>query len=74
MRVTVTIDPSDPHRDPLRDDADWWLRHHARDRWRVREDEDDDGREVLTSESMDPLDGADFRSRMAPAEHRGRIL
>ena len=74
MRVAITIDPRDPHRDWVRDDAEWWLRHHARDRWIVRETEDFDGRGVLTFEFMDPLDGMDFQNRTAPAEHRGRVL
>jgi hypothetical protein len=74
MRVVMTIDPKDPHRIWVRDDAEFWLRHHARDRWRVRADEDFDGREVLTFEFMGPLDGVDFHNRIAPADHPGRIL
>ena len=74
MRVVITIDPSDPHRDSVRDDAEWWLRHHARDRWRVKEDEDFEGRGVLTFEFMDSFDASAFCDRIAPAEHRGRVL
>ncbi len=74
MRLAITVDPRDPHRDWVRDDAEWWLRHHARDRWRVREGEDYYGREVLTFEFMDSWDAMDFHHRIAPAEHRGRIL
>jgi hypothetical protein len=74
MRVVITINPRDPHRDLVRGDAERWLRHHARDRWRVREDEDHDGREILTFEFMDPRDGMDFHYRTAPAEHRGRLI
>ena len=74
MRVAITIDPQDPHRDRVRDDAEFWLRHHVRDRWRVREGEDPDGREVLTFEFMDSQDAMDFHHRIAPAEHRARIL
>ena len=74
MRVAVTIDPQDPHRDLVRDDAEFWLKRHARDRWGVREDEDPDGREELVFEFLDPLDGMDFHHRTAPAEHRGSIL
>ena len=40
------------HQDLVRDDAERRLRHHARDRWRVREHEDCDGREVLVFELM----------------------
>jgi hypothetical protein len=54
--------------------AERWLRHHARDRWRLREDEDSDGREILTFEFINPLDGMDFHYRTAPAEHRGRLI
>lgn len=57
----------------MREDAEIWLLHHARDRWRVREDEDCDGREVLVFEFLDSADGLDFHYRTAPAEHRGRI-
>jgi hypothetical protein len=74
MRVIITVDPRDPRRDLVRDDAEWWLRRHARDRWRMREGEDWRGREVLTFEFMDPLDGLDFHHRTAPAEHRGRLI
>lgn len=74
MRVEITIDHRDPHRDLVRDDAEFWLRHHARDRWRLREDEDCDGREVLVFEFLDPLDAMDFHHRLAPAEHRGRLV
>ena len=74
MRVVITIDSRDPHRGFVRDDAEFWLRHHARDRWITRETEDFDGRGVLTFEFMDPLDGLDFHHRIAPTEHRGRVL
>ncbi len=74
MRVAITIDPRDPHRDWVRDDAEWWLRHHARDRWRVREDEDFDGREVLTFEFMDSLDAIDSSMRAVASEHQGRLV
>jgi hypothetical protein len=74
MRVIITIDPRDPHGDLVRGEAEFWLHHHARSQWRVREDEDWDGREVLTFEFDDPLDAMDFHHRMAPAEHRGRLV
>ena len=74
MRVTITVDTRDPQRDRVRDDAEWWLRHHARDQWRVRENEDWDGRDVLTFEFMHSQDAMDFHHRIAPAEHRGRIF
>ena len=74
MRVVITLDPKDPFRDEVRGDAEFWLPHHARDRWRVREDEDSDGREVLTFEFMDSQDAMDFHYRIAPAEHRGRLV
>jgi hypothetical protein len=69
MRVDTANHPRDPHRDRMCDDAEWWLRHHARDRWRVREDEDCNGREVLVFEF--PADETNFHYRIAPAEHRG---
>jgi hypothetical protein len=74
MRVVITIHPRDPRRDLVREDAERWLRHHARDRWHAREDEDLDGRAVLTFQFMDPRDGMDFHHRTAPAEHRGRLI
>ena len=74
MRVVITIDPRDPHRDSVRDDAEWWLGNRARAGWRVREGEDRDEREVLTFEFDDPLDAMDFHYRIAPAEHRGRLI
>ena len=74
MRVAITIDLQDPHRDRVRDDAEFWLQQHARDRWHVREGEDCGGREVLTFEFMDSLDAINFHCRIAPAEHRGRLV
>lgn len=74
MRVATTIDPGDPHRGRARDGAEWWSRHHSRDQWSVRETEDFDGREVLAFEFMESLDAMDFQNRIAPAEHRGRVL
>jgi hypothetical protein len=74
MRVAITFNPRDPHRDLVRSHAERWLRHLVRDRWRLREDEDRHGREVLTFEFMDPRDGIDFQCRTAPAEHRGRLI
>jgi hypothetical protein len=74
MRVVITIDPRDPHRDLVRDDAESWLGNRARSRWRVREGADLDGRRTLTFEFSDPLDATDFCYRVAPAEHRGRLV
>jgi hypothetical protein len=74
MRVVITVDPRDLHRDLVRGDAERWLRHHARDRWRVRDGEDRHGREVLTFEFMDPRDCMDSHHRTAPAEHRERLI
>ena len=74
MRVVITIDPEDPHRDLVRDDAEFWLGNRARSGWRVREDEDMDGREVLTIEFADPLDALDFSGRTVVAGHRGRLV
>lgn len=71
MRVVITIGPKDPHGDWVRDEAEWCLRHHARDRCRVRKDWD--GREVLTFEVGDPLDAIDFNMRPGSAERRGRL-
>ncbi len=74
MRVVITIDPRNPHRDRVREDAEFWLGNHARSGWHVREEEDWDGREVLTFEFSGPLDAMDFHHRTAPAEHRGRLV
>ena len=74
MRVVITIDPQDPHRDCVREDAEFWLGNHARSTWSVHEDEDWDGHDVLTFEFSDPLDAMDFHYRTAPAEHRGRLV
>lgn len=74
MRVAITIDPKDPHRDRVRDEAEFWLGHHARARWRVREDEDCEGRGVLTFEFMAPLDTIAFSTRTAASEHQGWIV
>ncbi|TDH58047.1 hypothetical protein E2C06_34675 [Dankookia rubra] len=74
MRVEITIDPQDPHRDLVREDAEFWLGNRARAAWRVREDEDLNGREVLTFEFTDPLDAFDFHHRIAHAEHRGKLV
>ena len=68
MRVVITIDPQEPHRDWVRDDAESWLGNHARSDWRVREDEDWDCHELLTFEFSEPLDETDFQYRTAPAE------
>ena len=40
MRVMITIDPRDPHRDWVRDAAEWWLGNRARSGWRLRKGED----------------------------------
>ncbi len=74
MRVVITIDPRDSGRDRVRDEAEFWLGNRARSGWRVREDHDFDGHEVLAFEFDDPLDAMDFHYRTAPAEHRGRLL
>ncbi len=74
MRVALTIDPRDPHRDWVRDDAAFWLGNRARAGCRVREDEDWDGRAVLTLEFDDPPDAMDFHHRIAPDEHRGKLI
>ncbi len=74
MRVVITIDLKDSHRDWVRDDAEWWLRHHARNRWRVREDENHEGHEVLVSEFMDSLDAIGFSMRIVASEHQGRLV
>jgi hypothetical protein len=74
MRVEITIKPRDPHRDSVRGDAEFWLFHHTRAGWRLREDEDWDGRTVLRFDFDDPLDAMDFHYRMAPTEHRGRLI
>ena len=74
MRVVITINSQDPHRDWVREDAEFWLGNHARSGWSVHEDEDCDGREVLTFEFSDPLDATDFHYRTAPAEHRERLV
>ncbi len=74
MRVVITIDPRDSHRDRVRDEAEWWLRDHARDRWHAREDEDIDGREVLTFEFMDSLDATGFSMWTVASERQGRLV
>ena len=75
MRVAITIDPRNSSDDFVRDDAEWWLGNHARDRWRVREQEDSRGRVVLTFEFDNPLDAMDFHVlRCAMPEHLGRLL
>ncbi len=75
MRVAITIDPRNSSDDSVRDDAEWWLGNHARDRWRVREQEDSRGRVVLVFEFDDPLDAYDFHFlRSALPEHLGRLL
>ena len=73
MRVVITIGPKDPHGDWMRDEAEWCLRHHARDRRRVREDADRDGRVVPTFEFSGPLDAIGFHTRAETAERRGRL-
>ncbi len=73
MRVIVTIDPRDPRRDSVREDAEWWLGNMARSGWRVGEDEDSDDGRVLRFEFDDPGDAWAFHLRAANAEHRGRI-
>ena len=75
MRVAITIDPRNSSYDSVRDDAEWWLGDHARDRSRVREQEDPRGRVVLTFEFDDSLDALDFHVlRCAAPEHLGRLL
>ncbi len=71
IRVVIVIDPTDPHRDWVHDDAEFWLGSRARSGWRVREDWD--GCEVLTFEFDDPLDAINFHLRAESAERRGRL-
>lgn len=75
MRVAITIDPRNSSDNFVRDDAEWWRGNHARDRWRVREQEDLHGRVVLTFEFANPFDAMDFHVlRCAMPEHLGRPL
>ncbi len=75
MRVAITIDPRDPNRTYVREEAESWLHDHARAGWRVREQEDLHGRLVLTFEFSDPLDAVDFHVlRCAIPEHLGRLV
>ena len=60
MPVAITIGPRDPHRDRVRDDAEFWCGNRARAGWRARETEDSDGREMLASEFSDPPDAIAF--------------
>ncbi len=73
MRVVITIDRRDPHRDRVRDEAEFWLGNRARSGWRVREKEDAYGREVLIFEFSDPLDAMDFSMRTVASKHQGRL-
>ncbi len=73
MRVAITNGSKDAHRGCVRDDAGWWLRHQARDRWRVHEDTVWDGRVVPTFGFSGPLDAIDFHMRAETAERRGRL-
>ena len=74
MRVAITVSPRDPHRNWVRDDAEFWCGNRARAGWRVREREDSDGREVLVFEFDDPLDAIDFSMRTVASEHQGHLL
>ncbi len=65
--------PQRPHRDWVRDEAEFWLGNRARAGWRVREEEDSDGREVLVFEFMDSLDAIAFSMRTVASEHQGRL-
>jgi hypothetical protein len=69
MRVAITTDPGGPHRDRVRDDAEFWCGNRARAGSRVREREDCDGREVLVSEFRGPLDGIAFSGAGRVAEN-----
>ncbi len=74
MRVAITIDSQAPHRDRVRDDAEFWCGSRARAGWRAREREDSDGREVLAFEFDDPLDATDFGMRTVASKRQGRLL
>lgn len=74
MRVFITIDSKNPCRDWARDDAEWWLRHHVRDRCPLREDEHCEGREALTFDFMESLDTIAFSMRTAASGHQGWIV
>ncbi|MBD0272923.1 MAG: hypothetical protein ICV73_13470 [Acetobacteraceae bacterium] len=74
MRVGISIDPRDTHRDWVRDEAEFWLGNRARSNWRVREKSDSNGRAVLVFEFSDPLDAMDLSVRTVAPEHRGRLV
>ena len=73
MRVAVTIDPKDLHRDSVRDGAEFWLGNRARSGWRVRAKEGSYGGEVLAFGFTGPLGAIDFHMRAETAERRARL-
>ena len=73
MRVLIALGPSDPFRDEVRGDAEFWLGNRARSGWPVRERDDSQGREVLAFEFEGPSDAIAFHMRAETAERRGRL-
>ena len=69
MRETLIIDPSYDRPDLVRRDITTWLKHRTRNRWKITEDEDWDGRTVVTVNFSDSMDAADFRQWRISASH-----
>jgi hypothetical protein len=62
MKVTLTIDTTDPRDLSMRDEINGWLHHVARSSWTIDETEADDDTRLttLTYGFVDPLDAEDF--------------
>ena len=74
MRVVITINPRDPHRDLVRDDAERWSATRPATGGACAKTRTSTAARASTFEFIDPLDGMDFHYRVAPAEHRGRLV
>ena len=69
MRERLIIDPSYNRPDKIRQDVRTWLQRHTRNKWKISEDGDFDGRTVVTVDFIDSMDAADFRQWRSTARH-----
>ena len=69
MRERLIIDPSCNRPDIIHQGVCTWLGRHTRDKWKISEDDDFDGRTVVTVDLIDLMDAADFRQWRSTARH-----
>jgi hypothetical protein len=69
MRERVIIDPSYPRPYVICQDVRTWLQRHTPDQWKISENDDFDGRTVITVSFIDSIDAAEFRQWRSTVRH-----